>query len=108
MGSSTVAQEATVINGMNGTNSTNSMNGTASQTIPTPIEWVHHQYGTTGDSMLRPTNWTAVYEEPLYTPRKIHVITIGAGFSGLMVAHKVSPPGPDCKMLVHPAVLNTT
>jgi hypothetical protein len=108
MGSSTVAQEAPVINGMNGTNSTNGTNGTASQSIPTPLEWVHNQYGATGDSMLRPANWTAVYEEPLYTPRTIRVITIGAGFSGLMVAHKVSPPGPDCKMLVHPALLNTT
>jgi hypothetical protein len=37
----------------------------------------------------KPSNWIPVHEEPLYAKRKIRVITIGAGFSGLMVAHKV-------------------
>ena len=36
-----------------------------------------------------PPNWIPIYEEHSYKPRKIKVITIGAGWSGLTMAHKV-------------------
>lgn len=79
MHSGSAAQEAPVVTG----------NGESIKAIPTPLEWVHNQYGAAAESLPRPTNWTAVMEAPLYTPRKMRVVTIGAGFSGLMVAHKV-------------------
>ena len=88
MSPSFATQEPSVINGMN---DTNGANGTATHCLPTPLEWVHNQYGTASDHMLRPANWTTIYEAPLYTPRKMRVIIIGAGFSGLMVAHMVGP-----------------
>lgn len=49
---------------------------------------VSHNTGT------RPGNWVSFPERYLYEKRKIRVITIGAGLSGLMVAHKVTLP-PD-------------
>lgn len=54
-----------------------------------PIAWVREQ-GTGENSVPKPSNWVPVQEAPLYTERKMRVITIGAGFSGLMVAHKVN------------------
>ena len=56
---------------------------------PTPLQWVHNQFGSAGDDKPKPANWIPVHEEPLYTPRKIRIIIIGAGFSGLMAVHKV-------------------
>ncbi|KAJ5520427.1 hypothetical protein N7463_000880 [Penicillium fimorum] len=35
-----------------------------------------------------PINWVPVADEPLYTPRKLRVVCVGAGFSGLLVAYK--------------------
>lgn len=35
-----------------------------------------------------PENWIPTNEHALYTPRKIRVVCIGAGFSGLMLAYK--------------------
>ncbi|CAG9953894.1 unnamed protein product [Clonostachys rosea f. rosea IK726] len=56
---------------------------------PTPIEWVRNQGSAhNGEPLPKPANWIPVHEEPLFTPRKLRVITIGAGFSGLMVAQK--------------------
>ncbi|CAK7242725.1 MAG: hypothetical protein STHCBS139747_004223 [Sporothrix thermara] len=36
----------------------------------------------------RPPAWIPVNEQPLYKPRKLRVVCVGAGFSGLMVAYK--------------------
>lgn len=35
-----------------------------------------------------PPNWVPVLEEPVFTPRKLRVVCIGAGYSGLMLAYK--------------------
>lgn len=37
----------------------------------------------------KPLNWVSILERPLFTPRKLRVICIGAGFSGLILAHKI-------------------
>jgi cation diffusion facilitator CzcD-associated flavoprotein CzcO len=34
-------------------------------------------------------------DEPAYTPRKLRVVTIGAGYSGLTMAHKIQHQFPD-------------
>ncbi|EXJ67978.1 uncharacterized protein A1O5_08592 [Cladophialophora psammophila CBS 110553] len=65
------------------------MNGSTARALPTPLEWIHGQYGSAADSLPKPANWVPIMESPMYTPRKMRVITIGAGFSGLMVAHKI-------------------
>ena len=36
-----------------------------------------------------------------YTPRKLRVITIGAGFSGLLMAHKFQHRFPEMQAYVH-------
>ncbi|KAI5783409.1 hypothetical protein FPQ18DRAFT_282754 [Pyronema domesticum] len=37
----------------------------------------------------KPKNWVPLTEEPLFTPRKIRIVTVGAGVSGLNMAHKI-------------------
>jgi ribulose 1,5-bisphosphate synthetase/thiazole synthase len=37
----------------------------------------------------KPSNWVPVLEQPLYTKRKLRVICLGAGFSGLTLAYKI-------------------
>lgn len=37
----------------------------------------------------RPANWVPIIEQPSLTPRKLRVVCVGAGFSGLMLAHRV-------------------
>lgn len=37
----------------------------------------------------RPLNWVPIKEEPAFTPRKLRIICVGAGFSGLTLAHKI-------------------
>lgn len=37
----------------------------------------------------RPPNWVSIKEEPAYTPRKLKIICVGAGFSGLTLAYKI-------------------
>lgn len=45
-------------------------------------------------------------EEPAYTPRKkLRIITIGAGFSGLMLAHKLQHQYPEMQELVCHTIL---
>ena len=39
-------------------------------------------------------------EEYAYTPRKLRVITIGAGFSGLLIAHKLQHRFPEMNDIV--------
>jgi hypothetical protein len=33
-------------------------------------------------------NWVPVLEKPVFAPRKLKVVCVGAGFAGLIVAHK--------------------
>ena len=34
------------------------------------------------------SNWVPIANEPVFTPRKIRVVCVGAGYAGLMVAYK--------------------
>ncbi|KAG0636618.1 hypothetical protein HOY80DRAFT_891024 [Tuber brumale] len=36
-----------------------------------------------------PPNWIPVVEKPLHTPKRLRIITVGAGHSGLMLAYKI-------------------
>ncbi|PGH26724.1 hypothetical protein AJ80_01670 [Polytolypa hystricis UAMH7299] len=36
-----------------------------------------------------PPNWTPLKEEPVYARRKLKIICVGAGYSGLTLAHKI-------------------
>ncbi|TKA66995.1 hypothetical protein B0A49_04490 [Cryomyces minteri] len=39
---------------------------------------------------MRPSNWVPVLEQAVYTPtRKLRMVVVGAGYSGLMMAHKI-------------------
>ena len=58
------------------------------------------------------TNKTSKYDIPLnenlaYTPRKIRVITIGAGFSGLMMAHKFQHRFPEMDSIAEHAIVES-
>jgi hypothetical protein len=44
---------------------------------------------TKGSQEPRPANWVPIKEEPLYSRRKLKIICIGAGYSGLTLAHKI-------------------
>ncbi|KAK5091958.1 hypothetical protein BJ546DRAFT_120839 [Cryomyces antarcticus] len=38
----------------------------------------------------RPSNWVPILEQAVYTPtRKLRMVVVGAGYSGLMMAHKI-------------------
>lgn len=37
----------------------------------------------------KPSNWVGVLEEPIFNRRKLRVVCIGAGLSGLTLAHKI-------------------
>lgn len=39
-------------------------------------------------------------DQPAYTPRKLRVVTIGAGFAGLIFAHKVQHEQPDLQEFI--------
>lgn len=64
-------------NGVNGHYGTNGANSA----LPTHANEVAH--GKT------PANWVSVKEEPVYARRKLRMICIGAGYSGLTLAHKI-------------------
>ncbi|CAI7587340.1 unnamed protein product [Penicillium crustosum] len=36
-----------------------------------------------------PPNWVPILEQPLFKARKLRLVCIGAGFSGLILAHKI-------------------
>lgn len=38
---------------------------------------------------LHLSNWVPVLEQPVFTPRRMRVVSIGAGFANLIFAHKV-------------------
>lgn len=42
----------------------------------------------------------ALNNEPAYTPRRLRVITIGAGYSGLTLAHKFQHQHPELQDIV--------
>lgn len=44
---------------------------------------------STKPDAAKPANWLPISKEHSCEPRKIKVISIGAGFSGLMMAHKL-------------------
>lgn len=45
--------------------------------------------GAVNGSRVHVANWVPIKEEPLYTRRPLKIICIGAGFSGLTLAHKI-------------------
>lgn len=38
---------------------------------------------------VHPANWVPLKEEPILTRRKLRVVCVGAGFSGLTLAYKI-------------------
>lgn len=47
----------------------------------------------TGDAVhdlkgVKSINWVPVAEQPVYKPRQLRVVCVGAGYSGLMLAYK--------------------
>lgn len=43
----------------------------------------------------QPPNWVPILEQPIFTPRKLRVICVGAGYSGLMLAYYVKNMNMD-------------
>lgn len=43
--------------------------------------------GTNG--ITQPSNWVPILEQPILTQRKLRIVCIGAGYSGLTFAHKI-------------------
>lgn len=41
-----------------------------------------------GEYVEVPSNWVPVLEEPVFTPRRLRMVCVGAGYSGLMLAYK--------------------
>ncbi|KAH8807115.1 hypothetical protein F5884DRAFT_702964 [Xylogone sp. PMI_703] len=50
---------------------------------------VNGQAVLTNKGPLEQGNWVPISEQPSLTPRKLRVVCIGAGYGGLMLAHKV-------------------
>lgn len=46
----------------------------------------NHSNGQPTDDK-RPENWVPILESTIYTPRKLRVVCVGAGFAGLMLAY---------------------
>ena len=36
-----------------------------------------------------PPNWIPVVEKPVHTPKRLRIVTVGAGYSGLMLTYKI-------------------
>ena len=52
---------------------------------------------------IKPSGHTTSFsftDQPAYTPRKLRVVTIGAGFSGLLIAHKFQHQFPELQDIV--------
>jgi hypothetical protein len=68
----------------------------AEKTIPADLSTSKSYYDTTSINQYSiPMN-----EQLAFTPRKLRVITVGAGFSGLMMAHKFQHRFPDMDKIV--------
>ena len=48
-------------------------------------------------SAPRPENWVPVLEEPGFLRRRLRLICVGAGFSGLILAHKIKHVLPEAE-----------
>ena len=48
---------------------------------------VHLPNSTNDASNGHSCNWVPILESPVYTPKKLKVVCIGAGYSGLMLAY---------------------
>lgn len=60
-----------------------------------------HTVGANGTSTSsRSKYWIPLNKQLAFTPRKIRVITIGAGYSGLIVAHKFQHKYPEMQDMV--------
>ncbi|KAH8429230.1 uncharacterized protein LDX57_006897 [Aspergillus melleus] len=79
--------------------------------------WAHKTNGINGTGKLHGHSHTnsASEENPFtipmsadyaYTPRKLRVVTIGAGFSGLLMAHKVQHRFPELQQYVEHTIFN--
>jgi hypothetical protein len=66
------------------------MNGHATNGVPPPSTSTKHLAGVT-----IPLN-----EDPAYKPRKLRIVTIGAGYSGLILAHKLQHRYPEMQDIV--------
>lgn len=49
----------------------------------------------TNGTATNPANWVPLMEEPSLTRRKLRIVCIGAGYSGLTLAHKIQH---ECKL----------
>jgi hypothetical protein len=49
---------------------------------------------TNGSSTSRAKNWVPILEQSLHTPRKLRLVTVGAGINGLILAHKIQHNWP--------------
>ncbi|KAJ5785362.1 uncharacterized protein N7503_010574 [Penicillium pulvis] len=78
--------------GLNGTNGANGTNGTKTSTKP----------AVNGDHGIDLPNQYSIplNNEHAYKPRKMRVVTIGAGFSGLLMAHKIQHRFPELQDFV--------
>ena len=63
----------------------------------------HHTNGTNGVNGVHESSADDAFKigsEYAYTPRRMKVITIGAGFSGLLMAHKFQHRFPEMRDIV--------
>lgn len=44
--------------------------------------------------------WLPIPDHPIYTPRKIRIVTVGAGVSGLSLAHKIQHGDPTLEQWI--------
>lgn len=45
------------------------------------------------DVAVHAPNWVPILEKPVYTPRKLRMVCIGAGYAGLMLAYHLRDMG---------------
>jgi hypothetical protein len=65
----------------------------------------HHENAPNGATSINGVSSSNQYKIPLnnqyaFTPRKLRVVTIGAGFSGLLIAHKFQHRFPEMQEYV--------
>jgi len=51
--------------------------------------------GNATNGTFHPSNWVPIQEEPVLSRRKLKIVCIGAGYSGLTLAHKIQH---ECKL----------
>lgn len=90
-----VVPDAPGLKNVNGTNGVNMSNGTNGLK---PEEKLRTQ--TNGHSYQPKSFSIPLNTEYAYKPRKLRVVTIGAGFSGLLMAHKIQHRFPELQEFV--------